>query len=156
MEWTDLYSAFLVFATTQSALHSSQHSPLSHTHSYTGGRGYCTKCHLLISISFIHIHAPMAMPPGATGGSVSCPRILRHVDCRGQGMNRQPSGWWTTTLPPEPQPPGMYYEYSICYCKYGKTLNWVHLWTPCLQCNNHCAGRIENGRIFCTKMSRLV
>ena len=48
----------------------------------------------------------------------------------------------------------MYHEYSMCYSKYGKTLNWVHLWTPCLQCNNHCAERIENGRIFCTKMSR--
>lgn len=61
---------------------------------------------------------------------VARPRILLHVECRGQGSNHQPS-----TLPPEPQLP--WYRYTCCwnthrsgssYCKWrlqGHRHRWV-------------------------------
>lgn len=60
-----------------------------------------TCSHTLVARCRIHTAGTAS---GETWRSLSCPTILRHVDCRGQASNRRPSEKWTTAPPPEPRP----------------------------------------------------
>lgn len=44
-------------------------------------------------------HAPIEEPLGTFSGWFSCPRILRHVNCRSREFNYQLPKWWTTAQP---------------------------------------------------------
>lgn len=81
-------SAFLVLATTQSAL---QHkSAINHSH--TGDRGYHARCHLLIKRdNHSCMRTPMEEPQGEIWGSLSCQRILWLVL---QGPGIEPPTFW--------------------------------------------------------------
>jgi len=85
-----MYSALLLSYWPLKGLYDTSQHIHTHTHTHTHTHIHklvaeATKCHLL------NIHTEML-------GSVSCPRILWHVDCRDQGSNQRPSVEWKSAL----------------------------------------------------------